>query len=116
MPDTEIMFRLVSTYEYFVDIQGSRRLVRIEIFKSIDDALFRTRVWLQNIYNLYPALINTDKAGNNLNLTHSADEVNIDISSLVVDNEEYIFGKPCLDERELIDYLVKMINRHFDNP
>lgn len=105
------LFRLISTYEYFVEIKSTKRSVRIEIFTSLDnDGMFKGRVWIQNIYNLYPSLLNSDKAGKDLHAVHSADELNVDISSTIVDDERYLFGIKCNGEKEILNYFEKRIS------
>jgi hypothetical protein len=101
-----------SVYEFFVNLRGARRPVRIELFKSIDSDLFRGRVWISGIFNLYPSAINTDNAGNDLRSLHSAEELSIELSALIADDEQYVYGKRCETEREVLDYFVKMVDRY----
>jgi hypothetical protein len=109
------LFRLASTYEHFVVIKGAKKLVRIEIFSMVSSSnVLRCRVWIQNIYNLYPALLNSDKIGNDLHAVHSADELNMEISSIVVENEHYLNGTSCESEQEILDYLADRISHYVE--
>lgn len=104
---------MTSVTEYFVDIRGAQKVVRVEIFRSkADQSIFRGRAWIQNIYNLYPALVNTDANGKDLRSVHSADELNVEISSLVVADETYLSGKRCDNEDEILNYFVDAIGRY----
>lgn len=86
-------FRLDETYEFFVELAKATKLVRIEIFSAVEDPqTFRTRVWLQDIYNLYPTMLNLGKNGEDLRHFHSSEHLNVEISLSVVESPEWLTG------------------------
>ena len=105
------LFKLIATYELVVEFSTLERPVRIEIFKPLEDKfLYRARVWMQNTYNLYPAYLNTDKNGEDLNTIHSSDQLDMDMTSLITDDPEIITGKHYMNKSDFLDYLKSSIN------
>ena len=98
--------KLTSTYEFMFDSGVGDRPVRIEIFKSTDEAdVYRARVWMINTYNLYPALLNTAANGKDLHQVHSADQINMDITNLIAEQPDILFGKQYPSEEEFLEYV-----------
>ena len=107
------VFRLISTFECYAEIKATRRLFRIDVLCSVtDSSVFRTRIWIQNTYNLYPTLLNSNPAGRDPHVSHSADELNTDITSVIVDDERYLSGIRCEGEQEALRYATQMIDRY----
>lgn len=104
------LFKLLSTYELPLRQGDIIRPVRIEIFRSIEDcALFKARIWLQNTYNLYPMVVNTGSKGEDLHRTHSCDDLNVDITSLIAEDSSLMTGKTYKNENEFLKYLESRI-------
>jgi len=80
------LWKLATTYELLLELGQTVRPIRIEVFKSEEAcSRFRARIWVQNMYNLYPAYINTGPQGQDLHQVHSSDELNQDITYIVED-------------------------------
>ncbi len=106
----ENIFKLYSTYEYFTKKDSLSGLIRIEIFNNIKNKnMFRCRVWESNIYNVYPASINTDRYGHTTNFTHSADYLNAEITKLIFDSEDYISGVIVDSDVEFLKEIISRI-------
>ena len=104
-------FKLKSTYELMVELNGVVRPVRIEIFELISkDNFFRVRAWVQSVYNLYPAFLNTDNQGNDLHSIHSSDSLNLEITDLIADDPRLITGDLYDDEYELLKHIKGRIS------
>lgn len=105
------MYKLISTYELFVSLSGADRLLRIEVFNSVENnTIFRARIWLQNTYNLYPTFMNLSEDGKNLQKFHSSDEMNMEITSLIANDPSFITGNEYGDEREFLDFVISLVN------
>jgi hypothetical protein len=110
------LFRLMSTFEYSVQIKSTQRWFRIDVLASVSDSsVFRTRIWIENTYNLYPTLLNCDAAGRDLHLVHSADELNTAITSVIVDDPRCMSGVRCGGEQEALRYATRMIDRYAES-
>lgn len=105
-----MLYKLISTYEILLDLEPTERPVRIEIFQSADGKRFRTRVWVKNMYNLYPSLMNINEKGDDLHAIHSSDDLNQEITSLILEDPELIRGKEFGSEDELLQYVVVRVN------
>lgn len=105
-----MLYKLISTYELLLELGSVEKPVRIEILQSPDGKKFRTRVWAQNTYNLYPTLMNIDEKGNDLHKMHSSDDLNQEITSLVFEDPELITGKEFASEKEVLQYTEDRIS------
>jgi len=105
-----MLYKLISTYEILLNFSSTERPVRIEIFQSPDGKKFRTRVWVQNMYNLYPTLLNINEKGDDLHTLHSSDDLNQEITSLVLEDPELIKGKEFDSEDEVLCYIEDRVN------
>ena len=79
------LFKLNNVYEFFLPVDKVTVLCRIEVFKQLEGDLLRARVWLQKMYNLYPAEINTNAQGDDLHHIHSSDFLSQDITYILDD-------------------------------
>jgi hypothetical protein len=101
-------FKLIETYEIQFNLSGWNRCVRYEIFVSIKNiSTYRARVYLDEQYNLYTYLLNsnTDVDGNALNKMHNVDMLNRDITTLLPIGDELLNGKTCYSLEEFINYM-----------
>jgi len=105
-----MLYKLISTYELLLELGSTERPVRIEIFQLPDGKRFRARVWVQNTYNLYPTLININEKGDDLHAVHSSDDLNQEITSLILEDPELIRGKEFNSEDEVLRYVEERIN------
>jgi hypothetical protein len=105
-----MLYKLTSTYELLLDLGSTERPVRIEIFQSPDGKKFRARVWVQNTYNMYPTLMNVNEKGDDLHAMHSCDELNQEITFLILDDPDLIRGKEFESEKKLLQYLETRVN------
>ena len=100
------IFKLISTYEYIVEINSAHKPVRVEVFQAVDSVdIYRARVWIQNMYNVYPTFLNTDENGSDLRKVHSCDELNTEITSNIAENERLILGEKYKSEKVFLDYV-----------
>jgi len=77
-------FKLKNTYEFFVEKNNTDVICRVDVFFALsDEKTIRVRVWLQNIYNLYPFDANSDSMGRDTRVMHSSDQLMQDISSML---------------------------------
>lgn len=109
-----MLYKLISTYEVFLNIDSQERPVRVEIFKTSNDNNFRVRAWILNTYNLYPTFMNTDDKGDDLHKVHSSDDINQDITSLVFDDPGVIKGRRFKSESKVLEYVEGKI-KDFSN-
>jgi len=109
-------FLLQSTYDIVLEFSTNIRSVRIEILRSTENPKkFRTRVWDQNTYNLYPTFANMPKEGGITNKMMSCDEINREITTLLSaedDPSDLIFGKEWESEEELLLHLKGLIQKY----
>ena len=104
-----MLYRLISTYELLLNIGSAVRPVRIEVFKSPDGDKYRAHIWMQNRYNLYPSLMNTNEKGDDLHTLHSSDEINQEITALVLDNPDFVSGKEFDSEDKFVRHIEMQI-------
>ena len=64
---------------------------------------------MQNTYNLYPTFLNIDKDGHDLKSIHSSDEINVEITSIISEDDSLIVGKFFNNEEEVLDYIISRI-------
>lgn len=100
-----MLYRLISTYELLLTVGGAERPARIEVFQSQDGSKYRARIWIQNTYNLYPTLMNTNNSGDDLHTMHSSDEINQEITSIILEDPGLVTGKEFNGEDQLISYI-----------
>ena len=108
-------FILQSTYEVVLEFSSNTRPVRIEIFRSADNAKkLRARVWDQTSYNLYPTFANMPQEGGLTNSLMSCDEVNREITTILSANDptDIIFGKEWESEEQFLSYLREQIEEY----
>lgn len=104
------LFKLVSTYELFLALGATERPVRIEVFQSIsDNDIYRARVWLQTTYNLYPTFLNSGRKGEDLHNTHSCDQLNAEITTLIAESPDLLTGKRYRREKDFVDYVSSRV-------
>lgn len=109
------IFRLVNSYEFYIDLNVEEKLIRIEIFEAIDESLvFRARVWHQNTYNLYPTFLNLGKSGEDLHRTYSSDYLNVDITATVSDSPEWLTGISLPSEKQFFDMVRANVISFFE--
>jgi hypothetical protein len=107
------LFRLVSTYELFLPPGTTERLVRIEVLQSLsDNDVYRARVWLQTTYNIYPTFLNTGGKGEDLHNTHSSDQLNAEITTLIAESHDLLTGKRCTSEKDFADYVSSRVMQY----
>jgi len=105
-----MLYKLTSTYELLLSLGSVEKPVRIEIFQSSDGKKFRAQVWAQNTYNLYPTLMNINEKGDDLHVMHSSDDLNQEITSLILEGPELIRGKELNSEDKVLQYIEERIN------
>lgn len=104
------IFRLSEVYEFYVDSVEYTKLVRIEIFKSTDaSCALRTRVWLQNTYNLYPTFINCEE--NYHNKIYSSDQINQDITISIAASPDWLTGVEIYDEKTFFNEIYSSVSK-----
>ena len=110
-------FILKSTYETTLAFSTNTRHVRIEIFRSTDNAKkYRARVWDQNTYNLYPTFANIKTKGGLENRMVSCDEINRDITTLLSEDPNDLFwGKEWESEEKYLSYIKALIGTYHDS-
>jgi len=109
-------FQLTSTHEFFLEFESDEKLVRVEIFSATNERnIFRTRVWLQNTYNLYPTFLNVGPKGEDLKLIHSCDQLNTDITVLIAASPDWITGVFCAAESDFLVMVASKVEQHFQN-
>jgi len=102
------LFKLNNVYEFFIPMNRTKLLCRIEIFKELDGDLLRSRVWLQKMYNLYPAEINTNAQGDDTHRIHSSDFLSQDIS-YILDEIDLTTGILVENEMELVSNVKNQV-------
>lgn len=106
-------FKLKNTYEIFIDVSGTKRPIRVEIFESIqDEGFFRARVWDQITYNLYPTMANILPEGGIENMLFSCDEINREVTIMVADDPYFILGKAYKNENEFLRYVTSLVKKY----
>lgn len=101
-----VLFKLCKTYDCWIDTDREKTLLRIEILQALKKKdLFNSRIWTCNLYNLYPSLVNTSVNGIDLRKIHSADAVNVDITTLILKDEEVMSGFSCKNEENAFNYV-----------
>jgi len=94
------LFKLVSTCELFICLDGTDRPVRIEIF--------RARVWLQNTYDVHPTFVNN--GGNaEFDTIYSSDQIDMEITSLIAESPTLMTGQRYLSEDAFLTYLINRV-------
>jgi len=89
------------------------RPVRIEVFRSTEnEKKLRARVWDQNTYNLYPTFANIPEEGGLENRLMSCDEVNREITTLLAEDPEMIYGKEWESEEQFITHIKDLISKY----
>lgn len=107
------LFRLSEVYEFYADPVEHEKLVRIEIFKSMDASCsLRTRVWLQNTYNLYPTFINCEERSHD-NI-YSSDQINQEITLLVATSPDWLTGVEISDEKIFFNEIYSSVCKFFE--
>ena len=99
------LFSLIDTLEVRVD--KSQQIIRIEILKSTN--IYRTRIWLSEVYNLYPSTLNSDSVGNCLANIHSADTLNRDVTTIVLTSQSQLDGEASESKEEYIKKLLPLV-------
>lgn len=100
------IFRLVNSYEFYIDLAVDEKLIRIEIFEAADESLvFRTRVWYQNTYNLYPTFLNLGQNGEDLHRVYSSDYLNVDMTATIADSPEWLTGISFPSEKKFFEMI-----------
>ncbi|GAB6140616.1 hypothetical protein JCM14076_13450 [Methylosoma difficile] len=109
------IFRLIGSYEFFVELSNEKKLVRIEIFEDINENfVFRTRVWLQNIYNLYPTMLNLGQNAEYLKQLYSSEHLNVEITLSIADSPEWLTGISFDCEKEFFDIVRSNVMAFFE--
>jgi hypothetical protein len=107
------IYRLVSVYEVLLRISKIDRPVRLEIFRSlIDLENYRARIFVQNTYNLYPTFINIGEHGEDLHVVHSADHIDMDITSLVAEVPGLMTGINFPSEDVFLEYVLDLLAKY----
>ena len=70
----------------------------------------RVRIWRKDMFNLYPSDVNSGKQGEDLHRLHSCEEINIDITSTVVSEEDLIKSGRKINDDELLDMIFVKIS------
>jgi len=114
------IFRLLASYEFFVGSSKEENLIRVEIFEAIGEAqIFRTRVWLQNLYNLYPTMLNFGRNAGDLHRFHSSEHLNAEITLSIADSPDWITGISFLSEAKFLEAIqasVLVFFKKLDRP
>ena len=109
------IYKMTVVYEWPERVGEWLRFVRIEVFECISQPKnFRARVWLDENYNLYPTRLNSDQNGNAVNMIHSSDVVNRDITSLLSGADEWICGKVFASEEDFVSSTMPSVNEVLD--
>lgn len=109
------IYKLTAVYEWPERIGEWLRFVRVEVFACVSQpGNFRARVWLDENYNLYPARLNSDQNGNAINMIHSTDVVNRDITTLLPGVDEWICGKLFASEDDFVSSIMPAVNEVLD--
>jgi Arc/MetJ family transcription regulator len=109
------IFRLIESYEFFLEQSADKRLIRVEVLEATNDnQLFRARVWLQNTYNLYPTFLNLGASGEDLKQVHSSDQISTEISTLIADEPEWLTGIRCKNAKEFLDSILTRVIAHLE--
>jgi len=107
------LFKLQSTYEMIIAFSTNTRPVPIEVFRSTEnEKKLRARVWDQNTYNLYPTFANIPEEGGLENRLMSCDEVNREITTLLAEDPEMIYGKEWESEEQFITHIKDLISKY----
>jgi len=107
------LWKLVATYELLLELGPIHRPVRIEVFKSNNgSSRFRARLWVQGTYNLYPTFLNMGPQGQDLHKIHSSEEMNQEITSLVVENPAFIEGIEFQSEVAFVEALQGLVTKY----
>jgi hypothetical protein len=103
-------FRLIESYEFFVKWDIEQKLVRVEMFEAVEEPLvFRTRVWLQNLYNLYPTTLNLGPNNEHVSRLFSSDHLNAEITLSIADNPEWLTGISASSERVFFEMVQSSV-------
>ena len=106
-----MLFRVSAVYEEIVEISTRWRIFRIEILCCEEyPRRKRVRIWLNDFYNLYPSDINSGRNGEDLKACHSCEEINIDITNSVIDDNDLLLGGKEIDDSSLLEYSLERIN------
>jgi len=107
------LWKLVATYELLLELGQTRRPVRVEVFKGTNgSSRYRARLWVQGTYNLYPTFLNTGPQGQDLHRMHSSEELNQEITSLVVDDPAFIEGIEYKSEAAFVEALQGLVIKY----
>ncbi len=107
------LWKLVATYELLLELGQTRRPVRVEVFKSNNGgSRFRARLWVQGTYNLYPTFLNMGPQGQDLRHVHSSEELNQEITSLVVENPAFMEGIEFESEGAFVEALQGLVAKY----
>jgi hypothetical protein len=107
------IWKLSSTYEVLLEIGHTLKPIRIEIFRSQDNQRkFRTRIWEQNTYNLYPTFANILPEGGLENRLMSCDLLNREISIDIAETPEILLGLEWESEEAFLIHLKEAIFRY----
>lgn len=107
------LFKLTSTYEVLLELGGTLRPVRVEIFRSEENPRkLRARIWDQNTYNLYPTFANIRPEGGLENRLMSCDELNREISTNVAEDPEILLGREWESEEVFLNHIKDAISRY----
>ncbi len=109
------MFQLIETIELLVELTVETKLIRVEIFESANkNGFFRTRIWLQNIYDVYPTMLNHDlnRVGNER--IYSSELLNVDITLSVAESPEWMTGIPCDCKEDFFNMIQSRVLNFFE--
>lgn len=104
------IFRLVESYEFFLEQAADKKLIRVEVLEAINEyRVYRARVWLQNTYNLYPTFLNLGPHGEDLRQVHSSDQLSMEITTLIAETPEWITGIQSKSAKDFFDFVLERI-------